>query len=47
MLCINIVSVKSRTVLIMAIKLNKVALKPEKSRCQRVQSTTECLPQEI
>ena len=31
----------------MAIKLNKVALKAEKSRCYLVQSATECLPQEI
>ena len=31
MLCINIVSVKSRTVLIMAIKLNKVELKLKKA----------------
>ena len=40
------VSVKSCTALIMAIKLNKVALKPE-SRCHLVQSATECLSQEI
>ena len=30
----------------MAIKLNIVVLKPEKSRCYPVQSATECLPQE-
>ena len=44
--CISIESVKSCTVLIMKIKLNKVALKPEKSRCYPVQSANECLPQE-
>ena len=45
-LCISIVSVKSCTALMMAIKLNKVALKPEKGRRYPVQSATECLPQE-
>ena len=47
MLCISMVSVKSCSALIMAIKLNKVALKPERSRCHLVQSATECLSQEI
>ena len=47
MLCISMVSVKSCTALIMAIKLNKVALKPERSRCHLVQSATECLSQVI
>ena len=47
MLCISMVSVKSCTALIMAIKLNKVALKPERSRCHLVPSATECLSQEI
>ena len=46
-LCISMVSVKSCTALIMAIKLNKVALKPERSRCHLVQSATECLSREI
>ena len=45
-LCISIVSVKSCTALIMAINLNKVALKPEKNICY-LQSATECLLQEI
>ena len=30
----------------MGIKLNKVVLKAEKSRCYPVQSATECVPQE-
>ena len=38
--------VKSCTALIMALKLNKVALKAEKSRGHPVQSATEYLPQE-
>ena len=31
----------------MAMKLNKVALKPEKNICYLRQSATECLTQEI
>ena len=39
-------SVESCTELIMAIKLNKVVLKCEKSRCYPVQSAIKCLPHE-
>ena len=46
-LCISIVSVKGCTALIMAIKLNKVTIKPEKNICYLLQSATECLAQEI